>query len=734
MRQVININDNWMFYLLNGDSAESVTLPHTWNNLDGQDGGNDYIRGTSRYERNIDDLPYSDDERVYIEFKAIHNIADVYLNDIKLGHHDCGFSTFRVDATDALQEQNNKLVVYVNNERTTNTYPQFADFTFFGGIYRDVDIVIVPKNHISLDDNGACGVRTWTEVKDSRGYVSQQTSICGNGSIVSTLADAEGNVVASEIGSDSVLSVDNPHLWDGLDDPYLYKLKVELVLDGQQIDEVELSVGFRTYYVDPEKGFFLNGRSYPLRGVCRHQDRQDKGWAISKKDHDEDMSLILEIGANTIRLSHYQHDQYFYDLCDRYGLVVWAEIPYISGHLEKGRQNTLDMMRELILQNMHHPSIICWGLSNEISMFGLSSDVYENHVALNNLCHSMDRTRLTVMANLGALPITDKLVSLPDLESYNIYKGWYLDDIEGNGTFLDTFHKINPNLTIGFSEYGAEALTSLHSENPMRGDYSEEYQALYHERLLEIFSSRPFIWATHVWNMFDFAADRRNEGGVQGRNNKGLVSYDRKIKKDSFYVYKAWWSKKPFVYVNGKRFTNRATDIVNIKVYSNIDKVDLYIDGNFVESKEGAHVFNFSVPLNKNGDTRVEAHADGCSDYTLFHHVDSPDPSYSVDCKIGSMRNWFEIDCKKYGFVYKDGYFSIKDSFDDIWKNEDAKSTVEDFFVEIAKTIGVSLEQLKDIALKGNLASVYSLMSMSNVPNSMNRFLVLNNSLGEISK
>ena len=405
------------------------------------------------------------------------------------------------------------------------------------------------------------------------------------------------------------------------------------------MDEVTTKVGLRSFSVDPKKGFFLNGRPYPLHGVSRHQDRKGLGNAITREMHDEDMALIRELGANTVRLAHYQHDQYFYDLCDQYGMVVWAEIPYISEHLPNGRENTISQMKELIHQNYNHPSIVCWGVSNEITISTKDkADMLDNHRVLNELCHKMDPTRLTTLACYAMCGPFNPVAHITDLVSWNLYLGWYVPGLFLNDLWMDFFHLVYPNRPLGFSEYGAEGMPNLHSAHPRRGDHTEEYQAKYHEYMLKCFDRHPWLWATHVWNMFDFAADARDQGGEPGMNHKGLVTFDRKTKKDSFYLYKAWWSEENFVHICSKRFTDRTEKEIEVKVYSNQHSVALYADGKKLAEQTGEHIFKFRVPLH--GKVELKAVAGDCIDTASFCNVAEPNPSYKLVKTKSKSANW----------------------------------------------------------------------------------------------
>ena len=598
MSKAILLNQNWIFSKEGHD--EPVTLPHTWNAIDGQDGGNDYYRGTCCYTTVLPDIVLPENGRAVLQFDAVAMTAEVYLNEQKLAEHKGGYSAFCVDITDALRNGSNLLRVNVDNSDNDTVYPQKADFTFYGGIYRDVTLHVVPAAHFALAENGAVPVRVTPIVTD---------------------LDA---------------TLEHARLWDGLDDPYLYTVTARL--DNGETETARF--GCRKFEIDPQKGFILNGRPYPLRGVSRHQDRKGAGVAITKEMMEEDMALILEMGANTIRLAHYQHAQAFYDLCDEKGVVIWAEIPYITMHMHNGRANTLTQMEELIVQNYNHPCIAVWGLSNEITAASaVNEELLENHRALNELAHRLDPTRPTTMANVFMLEITSPILEIPDVNSYNLYFGWYLGELDQNDDFFDTYHAKYPDRCIGFSEYGADANPAYQSAHPEKGDYTETYQCVYHEHMAKMIADRPWLWATHVWNMFDFAADGRDEGGKNGENQKGLVTFDRKIKKDAFYLYKAYWSKQPFVHTCGSRYVDRTEDVTEVRVYSNLPEVSLYKDGHLVETKKGDKVFVFNVPIT--GKHSIEARAGAYSSVILVNKAAEPNPAYAMSNRQ-VVNNWFD--------------------------------------------------------------------------------------------
>ena len=638
MRTVTKLMKNWQFTGPDGKTA-AVELPHTWNNIDGQDGGNDYKRGSCTYQTTFAAPAFdADSQQVWLQFEGVNASAAVTLNGTEVICHDGGYSTFRADITALLAEQNT-LTVVADNSKNDRVYPQKADFTFYGGIYRDVSLLVVNRNHIALDYLGSCGVRITPTVKGSSADIRVQTRVEGEGEVEITVTDAAGSTVLNGSGTDTTLTMQHPRLWDGVRDPYLYTCVVRLMKDGQPVDEVRQRFGVRSFRVDPKQGFFLNGRAYPLHGVSRHQDRKGLGNAITREMHDEDMQLIKEMGANTVRLAHYQHDQYFYDLCDEAGMVVWAEIPYISEHMPNGRANTISQMQELIEQNYNHACIVCWGVSNEITISTKDKrDMLDNHRVLNDLCHKMDDTRLTTLACYAMCGPFNPVAHITDLVSWNLYLGWYVPGLFLNDLWMDFFHLCYPNRPLGFSEYGAEGMPNLHSEHPRRGDHTEEYQAIYHEYMLRCFERHPWLWSTHVWNMFDFAADARDQGGEPGMNHKGLVTFDRKTKKDSFYLYKAWWSEDPFVHICSKRFAERTRNEIEVKVYSNQKSVALFVNGEKLAEQTGEHVFTFKVKLN--GETKVQAVAGDSIDEAVFTKVSAPNPDYKLTKGKTKSANW----------------------------------------------------------------------------------------------
>ena len=741
MRQIYNFNTKWGF---SKEALEApttmperwnwVNIPHTWNNIDGQDGGNDLYRGTAFYAKELEkmDLPKAD--RYFLEIQGANSSAILYVNGKKLANHDGGYSTWRVDITDALEDKN-LFVFEVDNSQNDRVYPQNADFTFYGGIYRDLNIIAVSESHFDLEYYGTPGIKVTPEVVGKDAKVEVEVFVKNEKEtqkLVYTLKDAEGNVVAEKEtpASETVASfeIENVHLWHGKKDPYLYTAEVCLK-DEEVLDNVSARFGCRTFEIHPENGFILNGEEYPLRGVSRHQDRWGIGNALLKEHHDEDMDLICELGATTIRLAHYQHDQYFYDLCDERGMVVWAEIPYISTHMPNGRENTISQMKELVVQNYNHPSIIVWGLSNEITMHGDSDeDLRENHVILNDLVHEMDKTRLTTMACVSMCSMDDPYVQIPDTVSYNHYFGWYGGDTSQNGPWFDEFHAKYPNIPIGCSEYGCEAL-NWHISDPQQGDYTEEYQAYYHEELIKQFYTRKYMWATHVWNMFDFGADSRNEGGENGQNHKGLITFDRKYKKDSFYAYKAWLSDEPFVHICGKRYVDRVEETTKVTVYSNQPEVELFANGVSLGKQTcPEHFFYFEVP--NTGETTLVAVAGDCKDESFIRKVEVFNEEYRLKEK-GAILNWFDV-------TAPEGYYSLNSKIEDIVKSEEGATVFKEVMVSaMGSMMGGNSEKFDIAPMMKMLGSftvlrLTSLLGATNVTLTKEQLLDMNEKLNAI--
>lgn len=723
MRKTECWNDHWIFE--KEGSSVPVTLPHTWNAEDGTDGGNDYWRGTAIYHKTFPKPGLSDGERVFVEFQGAAMTAEVRLNGMMLGRHEGGYSTFRIDLTDALADEN-ELIVAVDNGRNDRVYPQKADFTFYGGLYRDVRLITVPAEHFELGYCGAPGIKVTPVLsEDLKTAVVTVETWHNAGSVVITV-----NGETQTVTNTAEFTIKNPHLWNGKADPYLYTAVAKL----SSGDEIAVDFGIRKISFDAEKGFILNNTPLRLVGAARHQDRADCGSAITREHHEEDLAILLEMGANTVRLAHYQHDQYFYDLCDHAGLIVWAEIPYITEDLKNGRENALSQMRELILQNYNHPSIVCWGLSNEITASsGVTEEIIETHKALNDLCHTLDQTRPTTMAHVFMLSPDDPFVMLPDIRSYNLYYGWYIGDVEQNDQFFDDFHAKHPDTVMGLSEYGADANPQYQSAKPEKGDWTESYQALYHEHLLKMWSERPYIWAMHCWNGFDFGADGRDEGGKPGQNQKGLVTFDRKIKKDAFYIYKAYLSDEPFVHICGRRYIDRVERETEIKVYSNQNTVALFVDGVELKRQSGEKIFKFIVPIT--GQHKITAISGSLRDTITIQRVTSPNKDYVKDG--GDVVNWFDRDDE----VEKPGFFSIKDSMAAVRSNFAAQAVMDELVAPLQEKLVASYGDVaKNVQMPPEMLAMIEQMSVEASLKQMGKLITpefvhrLNHALNQVKK
>ena len=725
MRNSVRLTE--ALFAKDGDAFTKVALPHTWNNIDGQDGMADgpYWRGLGCYHLELPNP--TEGKKQYIEFQGANHVATVYCNGREMGCHKGGFSTFRFDLTPAMKPADNILTVEVTNA-VSDIYPQNADFTFYGGLYRAVNFIEVTPAHFDLLKDGTSGVFV-TPRANGMTRVDLFPVGAEGCTVKVALKDAEGNVVAQSAADAAAhtvikIKVKEPHLWNSMEDPYCYTCEATIEKDGAVLDAVTETYGYRSFHVDPDKGFFLNGKSYPLHGVSRHQDRQDMGWAITPKEHEEDIALIKEVGANTIRLAHYQHDQYFYSLCDHTGFVLWAEIPFISQFIptQEAHDNTISQMTELIAQNYNHPSIFFWGISNEITIAGESEALYQNLTELNALAKKLDPSRLTTMAQVSMVPMDSEHTYITDLQSYNHYFGWYVGDVEDNGPWLDKFHALNPDRCLGVSEYGAENILKWHTAYPDNHDYTEEYASHYHHEMLKTFATRPYLWATHVWNMFDFAADARDEGGVQGRNNKGLVTYDRKTKKDAFYIYQAYWTTKPMVHVCGERFVDRAPDERFIDVYTNCDEVTLYVNGEAVATKAAVdHEVLFENVALRDGDNVITARSGDVEGNTITVRPVA-EHNYAYDVPEGNQgANWFDdpaaVAARK-SMKFPAGYYSIKDKVSVLMANPETAKVLQGAMAQILG--GTSFSMMNDAEKSDKsddnpMAGFYGMMRLSDL-------------------
>lgn len=608
-RQDILLNNDWNFrfsHQVQKGTGVRVDLPHTWNAQDALSGKIDYKRGIGNYEKNLFIRPEWKGKRLFIRFEGVNNIADVFINRRHIGEHRGGYGAFIFEITGKVEYgKENSILVRVNNGEQLDIMPLVGDFNFYGGIYRDVHLLITDETCISPLDYASPGVRL---IQDSvshryakvRAIVDLSNGSSGNQEVELNVRLLDGQRVVKEgtknvnlsgnevMQQELTFEIDQPHLWNGRQDPFLYQAEVTLFRNGQMVDRVTQPLGLRFYRIDPDKGFFLNGKHLPLQGVCRHQDRSEVGNALRPQHHEEDVALMLEMGVNAVRLAHYPQATYFYDLMDKNGIIVWAEIPFVGpgGYNDKGfvdlpafRANGKEQLKELIRQHYNHPSICVWGLFNELTELG--DNPVEYIKKLNVLAHQEDTTRPTTSASnqMGDLNfITDAI-------AWNRYDGWYGGTPADLGKWLDRMHKDHPKICIAISEYGAGASIyhqqdSLVKTVPTSWWHPENWQTYYHIENWKTISSRPYVWGSFVWNMFDFGAAHRTEGDRPGINDKGLVTFDRKVRKDAFYFYKANWNREePMLYLTGKRNTVRTQRLQTITAFTNLSGAELFVNG-----------------------------------------------------------------------------------------------------------------------------------------------------------
>ncbi len=614
----------------NDSSWSGVTLPHTWNNIDGENGGN-YYRGISWYRLHYTIPTAYAGRRFFLQFDGASLVTDVYVNGTYLGEHQGGYTTFRFDATAALKVgSDNVIAVKVNNAFNTNIAPLNGDFTVFGGLYRNVHLLVADNVHMQFSDYGSSGLfvrqtnvssasatvgvtaEVWNDGTTSQNVTVQTIIVDASNTIVQTLSSTQ--TLAAHTGAHFVqtTTIANPHLWDGQSNPYLYRVYAQVQVGTSVKDLVSVPLGLRSYSIDPNKGFFLNGHYLDLHGVNYHQDHIDEGWAVSDAQVDQDFNLMIAMGVNVIRTSHYQHSPRFYDNADTNGIVIWSEQPIINGILNTTAftQNAEQQLTEMIRQNYNHPSIIFWSIANEVGNDSATNTLLQ---ALSNVAHAQDPDRITTLADdTGTF---DNVANHTNTVGYNRYYGWYTGSYNDWGSVLTNIHQSFPTRSFAISEYGAGASIYQHQANPTQpvpasASHPEEWQALVHEAAWQAMASRPYIWGKFVWVMFDFASAGRNEGDHPGRNDKGLCTYDRKTPKDAYYWYKANWTTAPFVYITDRRFVTRTTATTNIKVYANTSSVTLTVNGVSLGTKTSTnHIFIWSNVALQVGNNTVQATA-----------------------------------------------------------------------------------------------------------------------------
>ncbi|MBQ6239296.1 MAG: DUF4982 domain-containing protein [Firmicutes bacterium] len=640
-----------------------VDLPYIWDK-------EDPTQALPRlYEKTITLDKPGEDRQYFASFGGVFGLCKVFLNGVLLGEHRGGHTRFRVDLTPAARDGENTLTVFADNTIYNDICPMSGDFAKYGGIYRETELICLPKDHFDICWYGTEGLVIDTFAD---GTVKAEAKTVGGDSIRCKVYDAAGAVVAEcETESRELeLHVADPTLWDGLANPYLYTIRAELVTGGEVQDVCTMQIGFRKAEMTADHGFFLNGKHVRINGVARHQDREGCGPAETNEQLDEDFAIIREIGANAVRLSHYPHNQYTYDICDRMGLLVWAEIPMLS--MPDGNEgimrNAEYQMHELLTQYRHHPSIVFWGVQNEVAIMGETIGMRDRIEKLHNIVKELKPDAITASSNEYTVRHHSPLNRITDMQAYNLYYGWYYGELGQLEHFFDRFHTVNPQVPIGISEYGVDCRTTLHQANPKREDYSEEYQTTFHEATYPSITAHEWIWGSFIWNMFDFSSPHRSFEPLLGQNRKGLVTFDRKTRKDAFYYYKANWSDEPFVHLCESRFAVRTEEQIRVKAYSNQDSVTLFVNGVPFGTQKGQYVFNFeNVPLQK-GINVITAQAGSLTDSMKIERKDEPEKSYIyVNPNPGiQVRDWV-TGASKSEELFPEGKLSILDEMRNLY-------------------------------------------------------------------
>lgn len=747
MRKIIPFNRNWSFSK-EGAAASEVTLPHTFNEKDGQDGVSMW-RGIGRYEKNFTLSAEELRHFLYLEIGAASLVSRVYINGNLAAENRFPFSMYRVPLNAWVQEGNNTLFIETDNSECKNVYPRMADFSFYGGIYRKVNLIVSDAVHFDYMDKSRDGVLVSTRRKSGEVWeIKVEGTIVNEGEPLSgtvcvTFADEHTSLSAkTELelkGSTAFelkLEISDPHLWQGTLDPHLYTADVQ-ILDGERVwDERKIETGFREIQITPDQGLFLNGKHLKLRGVARHQDFGGVGNAVTEEQMSTDMALIKELGANSVRLSHYQHDDYFYSLCDREGILAWAEVPFISVTFpeEEAMENIEGQMECLVKQCRNHPCIYCWGVQNEITIAGESEEVYRKVARLEKFTKSLDPGRYTAEANIYSVENKSPLNRLADLVGYNLYYGWYYKDIPDLQLRLDQFHEDCPDIPLLVTEYGVDTNPKLHTYEPGVKDYTEEYQLLFCDNALRAFEERAFFVGSYVWNLADFGSANRDEGGKTGLNQKGLVTIDRTLKKDAFYLYKAYWSQEKFVKLASSRFVHRHREENEIVVLSNAAKLSLYVNGTLVQETEQVQpMTRFEAVRLTLGDNEILVRAmdeanNVFEDSMILTRVEKPDASYVLPKQTGSrVANWFEgIDLSDTTEIeLDDTCYSTRDKIGTLLKNEQTKAVLKKYF-------GRMLEDPRAAMMESMTIDAMSKLKNLGMPQGM--LTVLNRELNVIKK
>lgn len=702
MRKTLSLNENWLF-TRQGQDPCTVQLPHTWNAQDGQSGTSMW-RGVGRYEKRLTFTPEDLQSFLYLEIGAASLVSRVYVNGQLAAENRFPFSLYRLPLNDWLQPGENTLLLEADNAECDNVYPRMADFSFYGGVYRDVRLIADGPIHFTETDRSRAGVQVRTSKKADGSWELQVTGTLVNhgsdcpGRVTVRLTDADTDLTAQcelQLTAQTPfavhLDVPSPHLWQGTADPHLYTAEVQAWADQTLLDTRCVETAFREICITPDKGLFLNGQHLKLRGVARHQDFGGVGNAVTPAQMDTDLALIQELGANSVRLSHYQHDDYFYTLCDRAGILVWAEVPFISLPFteQAGMENIEGQMECLVKQCGNHPSIYCWGVQNEITIAGESPEIHQMVQHMAQYTKKLDPTRYTAEANIYSVENQSPLNRLADLVGYNLYYGWYYQNIPDLQVRLDTFHAQCPDIPLMVTEYGVDTNPALHSYEPSVKDYTEEYQLLFSDNALRAFEERDFMVGSYVWNMADFGSAARNEGGKTGQNQKGLVTIDRQLKKDAFYLYKAYWSAEKFVKLAGSRFVHRHRECNDLTALSNLAKLALYVNGTLVQQTQQVQPMTTfaAVPLQM-GENEILLQGwdeDGnlYEDRMTLCRVEQPDTSYVLPKTAGTRAtNWFEgMDLPEVEpFELDENCYSSRDKVGVLLKNPQAHAVLSKYF------------------------------------------------------
>lgn len=746
----ILLNDSWSFHKEN-EASEQVRIPHTYNSADGQSGTSMW-RGRGFYTRKLMITEADLKQSLFLEIGAAAMVSTVYINGQKVYENTCPYALYRMSINEYVNEGENQIEIVTDNSTNDAVYPQMADFSFYGGLYRDVKVIAAPKIHFDYLDGSRDGVQIRT-VKEENGSCWK---VVGTGSIVCEKAKSKGKVrmllldqgeVVCETsasmefsGKDMFslsLEISDPHLWMGTEDPYLYQVKLELYEEKTVVEERSISTGFRTIQITSDQGLFLNGKHVKLRGVARHQDFGGVGNAVSKENMECDMQLIKEIGANSVRLSHYQHDDYFYQRCDEEGILVWAEVPFISiiSENEAAEDNIREQMRRLILQCGNHTSVYCWGVQNEITIAGENEEIHAHVKRMSEYTKNLDPDRYTAEANIYSVANESPINRLAELVGYNLYYGWYYDTIPGLQKRLDEFHAACPDIPLLVTEYGVDTNPQYHSYEPKTKDYTEEYQLLFTDNALRSFEERPYFVGSYVWNLCDFGSANRDEGGKQGQNQKGLVTIDRKIKKDAFYLYKAYWSENPFVKLAGSRFVNRHKEKNTITVLTNLKKLELLVNGESVAKTETVNpMTHFEGILLSKGENQIvvrgyDAQGNLYEDQMILNYTEEEDKNYQYVKKDegGNVINWFEkFDLTDAEEIQLDPEgFSSADKVGTIMKNPEGEKVILKYF-------GTMVEHPKFAMMKAMTLDAMGKLKNLGIPQEL--ITVINKELNQIKK